>query len=514
MAVVALALPQFIVRRILPTQAVTQSVFVTCTTTTASLAEATVQTAVNNAADGDVVCLPAGSATWSSTLSFDLTKGVTIAGQDIVTGGSGTSTLLGSTDKFTFPTGSSTKRYRIGGIHITQSGGQGVVWTCNSGGCVGTISQFRFDHNVVNNSGAVSLLTLGENGSKQYIYGVVDHNTVSSSGSLIEIYWLGATDNSPPSPPLGTSNNIFVEDNTFTMTSITDLGTGCTDGWGGMAMVYRHNTSTNCRIITHGVTHGGGPANIEVYNNTIKENAGSDSANSGIGAGNCYRCLHHQGSNTYLAFNNTLDSTGSSLGHDSDPAAFLHYRDYWFSSNGPGTAGYSLDSGILPCDGTFASDGNRAPATTWRGYPCWRQPGRDVSGAFKPMYFWNNVWNNGAIVSMAFDSQGGTPPPSCTASSGGTCEYDTIHILANREWYQAVSVNAQTSPTSPFNGTTGMGFGTLANRPTTCTTATEAGAGVGYFATDDGTQGTLYTCSSTNTWSVYYRPYTYPFPWP
>ena len=37
----------------------------------------------------------------------------------------------------------------------------------------------------------------------------------------------------------------------------------------------------------------------------------------------------------------------------------------------------------------------------------------------------------------------------------------------------------------------GMGFGTLANRPTTCTTGTEVAdagyGGVGYFATDQGT---------------------------
>ena len=80
-----------------------------------------------------------------------------------------------------------------------------------------------------------------------------------------------------------------------------------------------------------------------------------------------------------------------------------------------------------------------------------------------------------------------------------------------------LSAGAQTSPTSPFNGTTGMGFGTLANRPTTCssglTNAQDAGnGGVGYFATDVGSQGTLYQCSATNAWTVWYTPYTYPHP--
>ena len=38
------------------------------------------------------------------------------------------------------------------------------------------------------------------------------------------------------------------------------------------------------------------------------------------------------------------------------------------------------------------------------------------------------------------------------------------HIKPNRDYYDAVSNQQQTSPSSPFNGTSGMGFGTLANR--------------------------------------------------
>jgi hypothetical protein len=116
-------------------------------------------------------------------------------------------------------------------------------------------------------------------------------------------------------------------------------------------------------------------------------------------------------------------------------------------------------------------------------------------------------------------------------------------ILANRDYYTdnwkiggLSGPTAQTSPTVPFNGSTtcnagsggytcGMGEGTLANRPTTCTT------GVGYWATDQGSwnqsglactgngagagqgcQGELFTCTSTNTWTLAYTPYTYPHP--
>jgi hypothetical protein len=73
-----------------------------------------------------------------------------------------------------------------------------------------------------------------------------------------------------------------------------------------------------------------------------------------------------------------------------------------------------------------------------------------------------------------------------------------------------------------FNGTVGMGCGPLASMPATCTT------GVGYWATDQSCSsvdsanvgahpatpisGTLYKCTSPNTWTAYFTPYTYPHP--
>jgi hypothetical protein len=91
---------------------------------------------------------------------------------------------------------------------------------------------------------------------------------------------------------------------------------------------------------------------------------------------------------------------------------------------------------------------------------------------------------------------------------------------ANRDYYGEVSQSAQSSSSSPFNGTSGTGYGTLAHRPSTCTT------GVGYWATDQGNwnssganlgqtgsqQGELFLCTATNTWTLSYTPYTYPHP--
>ena len=98
----------------------------------------------------------------------------------------------------------------------------------------------------------------------------------------------------------------------------------------------------------------------------------------------------------------------------------------------------------------------------------------------------------------------------------GVIEGYTAKLIANRDFYmESKNQAAQTSATSPFNGTSGTGHGTLAFRPASCTT------GVGYFATDQGNwnqsgnsfgQGQLFTCASTNNWALAYTPYSYPHP--
>ena len=113
-----------------------------------------------------------------------------------------------------------------------------------------------------------------------------------------------------------------------------------------------------------------------------------------------------------------------------------------------------------------------------------------------------------------------------------TSNFDSPGIAADRNYFTDNSLGSpqpQTSPTSPFNGTSGVGYGTLANRPPTCTPNSLPGVpGVGYFATDQGSwntsgngfgQGTFYVCSPSGAWVAQYglnnstgQPYTYPHP--
>src|SRR4029077_8475400 len=132
-----------------------------------------------------------------------------------------------------------------------------------------------------------------------------------------------------------------------------------------------------------------------------------------------------------------------------------------------------------------------------QGYPCTHQPGRVWSGALAPLYGWNNRETHAnTVVDLVAETDG-----------------VTTFVAPNRDIF------TEPSPAGSFNGTVGVGFGTLAARPATCThsnatfptlPADGTNGGVGYFATDVGSQGTLYRCSATNTWTVQYAPYTYP----
>jgi hypothetical protein len=284
----------------------------------------------------------------------------------------------------------------------------------------------------------------------------------------------------------GRSENMFLEDNTYDFTSASDLGSGCVDVWSSGAVVFRYNSVKNCLVTAHGVTHNT-TVNFELYANTIRRTAGSGYWE------NCTRCFHHQGSGEMMLWGNTFVPTGNIGG----ALAITHYR-----SATPSVAGYS--SSLGRCDGEQAIDGNRN-----LGYPCWLQPGRapaggsPVYGTLSPVYAWMNVDDSTENkVPIVIENPWSAESPSVSD-----------HIKPNRDYYDAVSNNPQTSPSSPFNGTAGVGFGTLANRPASCTTnSNETGGGVGYFATDQGAQGTLYRCSATNTWTVHYVPYAYPHP--
>ena len=468
-------------------------------TCTAGSSVSQVQTAVNGASDGATISFAAGSYSWGSGIALSNAKGIELIGA-----GSGSTVVTVTSTPVIYMdslSGNNTKTYRISGFTFQNANGLGL-WFYGPG----TLNNLRIDHNVFSNfvSGSVALF-FGEVSTAAKFFALIDHNTFSGANNFMGMKVLGT--NSPDlwaSSVRGTSSNMFLEDNTFDFGSASDLGTGCIDAWNSSAVVFRYNTVRNCLVTAHGTTHGGGTVNFEVYRNTLKRQGGDSTWDDGT------RLVHHQGSGEITVWGNTFVHAGTISGN---AVSVTHYR-----SAPPGTAGYS--SSLGQCSGSNSLDGNTAPSGTYYGWPCWMQPGRAPSGGsprygvLSPIYTWMNLdASSSAKVGLAIENPWGTSNPGV-----GT------HIQANRDYYDAVSASAQTSPTSPFNGTTGMGFGTLANRPTACTHTTapngENGGGVAYWATDQGewnslqsgADGQLYRCSATNTWTVAYKPYTYPHP--
>lgn len=456
-------------------------------------AGSTLNSDVNNtlllAADGATITFANGAYDWSNTAFQNVvnTKGVTLICATVrgcTVNASGMTIGMNGT-----LSGDNYRLYRISGFVFNGGGGTGSLWFYAD--TVGSMYRLRIDNNTFNMPSGATAIFFGSTQSTGVYYGVIDHNIFSSPGNTTSLQWIGLASTTYPLAPDGTWQNMFFEDNTHTVTTMDNVGKGCTDTWGGASVVYRKNASTNCLVTTHGATHSGGPSNFEVYQNTMTVDSGS----VGQGVQDCFRCFHHQGSGQFYAFGNRFTAFS---GKNSSAIDMADYRAF------PN----AIDGGDVQCDGFVAKDGNRAPTATYRGYPCWHQPGRDFAtnpngGNLKPMYVWDNAWSDAltTIVPMNIFCCNATP------------DYTTNHLQANRDYYNAVAATGNTTPTSPFNGTTGMGFGTLANRPATCTTNTlENGGGVGYFATDIGTQGVLYRCSATNTWIEHYRPYPYPHP--
>lgn len=449
-----------------------------------------IQNALNSATDGATLSFAAGTYSWSSRMNFSVSKGATL----ICPTPNCNVTISGQIFGFSDLTNGVTtnKLYRISGFNFTgnNAGGQASIWwELNGATGRGTVSATRIDHNtftINSSSGEMTIMFCGDTSSNLYCYGVIDHNTIISNGPFpTALYFpIGQYDSSPPLANFqGTANNMFLEDNTLITTTNTDISGPCmTDAWGWAPLVIRHNSITNCLEVVHDLTHAGGPSNVEVYNNQFL----FTTAMNGSGAEDGYRMFHHQGAQVEIFFFNTFKPLTEP--HNADTiSALANYVDGACSS--------------YPCLG----NGSHGP-----------QPGRDSAGVLRPIYVWGNTDVNNNTLVLGGNESAGT------------------YVKENRDLYNDQSGTAQTSPTSPFNGTVGVGWGTLANRPTTCThsnptnptlsPADDGHGGVGYAAgTTIGTIGpssgagvagdyVLYGCSATNTWTLYYTPYTYPHP--
>ncbi len=420
----------------------------TCTNVSAATIKAAscsytdVSAAVASASAGDTINVPAGTCTWSSTLS--ITKGINLvgAGQGITVINRGASQVISYVpSSANWPYNYS---FRVSGFTFSLGGsGQGVYMDC---GCATTAqTKIRIDNNRFYNS-----TTAGGAIENYGCRGVIDDNFFDTFVYPLRVGWGDQCGGQSPAGfgifswqhwgeyiLGGADQTMYVEDNT-----LTGVSTAWTDGDQGGSYVLRYNTVSTGEMYPLADMHGGrgnlwGVRGGEIYGNQINGSGFLISQRGGKAS------VHHNnitGGGTVNLYDND--------GCPPDPySAQQRINNSYHFDNRAGLSGSLLD---------------------------WSSSGGDNCGGV-------------VVINSTFwmDNSGCTAPSTCS------------------------------------NITSGIGCGTLANRPPACTT------GTGYWATNQSCtnltgmvgaypatpiSGTFYQCTSTNTWTAYFTPYTYPHP--
>jgi hypothetical protein len=448
----------------------------TCTTTTADAALSTVQAALNAAPGTAVVCVPAGSATWSGTLTFPPNKNITLAGAGI----GQTVIACGGTNCWAM---SNSSNQRLTGFEFNWTATADLFLTVH--GDVTNGRFFRIDHNRFNAPNTTwSIIDIsGAGPTAKHPTGLIDNNVfvnfsihvngtnfTLNDGNTQHVLW------SQPSTLGDFTDVVYVEDNSFTSTPTSGFQ-NFVDGNYGARWVWRFNTHNGhgTGVEVHSV-QGGNRAvrRWEVYGNSWTKNGESFYPVAFIRGGS--GVLFDNTASTQYAATLLLDNVRS-MRDPGDGVGACNGTSNW-DQNTSGQSGYACRDQI----------GRGPDAVTW-------SPGQPFTQTAQPAYFFNNFKGTNQFAELINEDCG-----------SATCvDNNALHLGANRDFYNY---------TPSFNGTSGVGRGTLASRPSTCT------AGVGYWATDvgewnsrqAGADGQLYKCTATNTWSVYYTPYQYPHP--
>jgi hypothetical protein len=525
---------------------------------------ADVSTAIAAAADGDIVSIPSGTAAWTNTLV--ISKGIQLIGktatdaaagkavdntvvQDNVGRGAGGRPIVRIESVFG-------KSYQISGITF-----QGFAAAANPNGAVvmaGNSHSVRIDH--CHFKPMAQAVYVAINGA---IFGVADHNilefTHGESFTFHADNWPnpdGRTgqygDGSWASPTnFGTESFFFVEDNYLINESNFNPGAGTTDDRNGGRWVFRYNHCHDTWTQTHGTESlraQGGRAR-EIYNNDFH-----------------FRKTHPAGgirSGVTITYSNTWD--GAQPTH-LDLQAYRSFFG-WKSQALPGWGGATGDnpwdvndtegnginvaghSAYMFASGTAAAGSSKTAIVDgtknwrpdqWAGFTAKRVSDNQVayitgntSNALNVVYYTDSgggaVWKAGdqyqihrCLVALGQPGRGqgdlivGSSPRNSKMGTfswphqaleptyswnnfytGGVPigVHGTKTIQENRDYYNQAK---------PFDGRTGVGVGTLADRPSSGLVP-----GVAYWASDN---KTLYVADSTTTWRSYYKPYTYPHP--
>jgi hypothetical protein len=223
-----------------------------------------VQTAINNATDGQIVLIPAGTCIWNS--------GVTVSGKGIyVKGQNDLSTHL----RFAAAAGTlidivkdDTHHVALGFIDFQYASGSGVYILVRGTGKPFLVHDNAFDANAamahvmrIQSNGGVFWSNTVTNGdtSRGNLNGIVQLNMMSETASWTNPPTFGSNDVN------GTANT-YLEDNTYTRTLQQSF-----DCDNNARVVFRYNTLNDAAAAVHGQdTSAYGCRQWEVYNNTFR----------------------------------------------------------------------------------------------------------------------------------------------------------------------------------------------------------------------------------------------------
>jgi hypothetical protein len=461
-----------------------------------------INAAIAAAHDGDIVSIPSGTCTWTTAVNGTFTSSVTIQGAGAISATTGGASTTGTDQTTIIDNISGTnhnvmsfsttagKSFRLTGIAILQNSssivaGNGLL------GISGTSTSVRIDHNHFYSyvSGNKGIIVGGR------VLGVADHNFIDARAGIITndfafyngANWNGINDQGygdaswADTSHFGTSQFFFTEDNLFNNGWFSD----CVMGG---RYVHRHNTGNNVAgTANHGTsfrTERGCRA-AEIYGNTYN---GTPFPNG--------NAAYSNNSGTALIWGNTVSSSYQNVVTLDVPRKSNNYGGETPPPNGWGYCGTNFS-------GTGSAWDQNAVTTT--GSACMDSPARGrgdfLSGNFPNVC---NITLNPAcnIFTGQWPRQDLDPLYIFANTYSTTLVADGSGMLsANRDYYV---------PSGSFNGTSGIGSGSLSARPATCAAGPGGNTpGVGYWATDT---NTLYVCNPTNTWTAYYTPYTYPHP--
>jgi PKD repeat protein len=234
----------------------------------ASPASTDIQAAIDAAADGDTVLVPAGSATWTSNVTISAAKGVRLIGA-----GSGSTNInLNNAYCLTFYPRQANQPVRISGFSFTNCPAPSLQINDYSVGS----NNWRVDHCSWTNGGLGTEINV-----HGHTFGVIDNCTFTNT---LRTFWVDGqvrpfdTSGSPMPYPggyswqqpltMGGADAVYVEDCTIHNATASIFH----NMRGGARFVFRHNTVTGLNgLETHsGCTPGyRNPRWIEIYENTF-----------------------------------------------------------------------------------------------------------------------------------------------------------------------------------------------------------------------------------------------------